>query len=140
VKVEALMTRDPAILRPESTCAEAAALMKREDCGSLPVVDDGSLVGIVTDRDIVLRAVAEKKDPERLAVSEIMTSDPVTVTPDTSAADASKLMSDNQVRRLPVVDGGRLVGILAIGQLARHESDDAAGETLKEVSQPTAKR
>jgi CBS domain-containing protein len=140
VKVEALMTRDPAILRPESTCAEAAAMMKREDCGSLPVVDDGSLVGIITDRDIVLRAVAEKKDPERLAVSEIMTSDPVTVTPDTSAADASKLMSDNQVRRLPVVEGGRLVGILAIGQLARHESDDAAGETLKEVSQPTAKR
>jgi len=134
------MTRDPAILRPESTCAEAAAVMKREDCGSLPVVDDGSLVGIVTDRDIVLRAVAEKKDPQRLAVSEIMTSDPVTVTPNTSAADASKLMSDNQVRRLPVVDGGRLVGILAIGQLARHESDDAAGETLKEVSQPTAKR
>ena len=140
MKVEALMTRDPAILRPVSTCAEAAAVMKREDCGSLPVVDDGSLVGIVTDRDIVLRAVAEKKDPQRLAVSEIMTSDPVTVTPNTSAADASKLMSDNQVRRLPVVDGGRLVGILAIGQLARHESDDAAGETLKEVSQPTAKR
>lgn len=140
MKVEELMTRDPAILQPESTVAEAAGLMKREDCGSLPVVKDGKLVGIVTDRDIVLRAVAAKKDPAQLSVSEIMSKDPVTVMPDTSAADATKLMSDKQVRRLPVVEDGRLVGILAIGQLARHESANVAGETLKEVSQPTAKR
>jgi CBS domain-containing protein len=137
VNVNELMTRDPATLRPDSTCTDAAALMKREDCGSLPVVKDGALVGIVTDRDIVLRGVAGGRDLAHLAVSEIMTADPVTVRPDTSAADASKLMSDKQVRRLPVVEGGRLVGILAIGQLARHESANAAGETLKEVSQPT---
>lgn len=136
MKVEGLMTRDPATLHPDSTCTDAASLMKREDCGSLPVVRDGTLVGIVTDRDIVIRAIAAKKDPQRVAVSEIMTKDPTTVRPDTSAADASKLMSDKQVRRLPVVDNGRLVGILVIGQLARHESDDAAGETLKDVSRP----
>jgi CBS domain-containing protein len=140
VKVEELMTRDPATLRQESTCTEAAALMKSEDCGSLPVVKDGTLVGIVTDRDIVLRAVAGKKDPTRTPVSEVMTAAPVTVTPATRAEDASKLMSEKQVRRLPVVEGGRLVGILAIGQLARRESVNAVGETLKEVSQPTAKR
>jgi CBS domain-containing protein len=140
VKVEELMTRDPATLRPDSTCSEAAVLMKREDCGSLPVVKDGRLVGIVTDRDIVVRGVAGGKDPTHLAVSEVMTSGPITIAPGMNAEEASKLMSEKQVRRLPVVDGGRLVGILAIGQLARHESTNAAGETLKEVSQPAAKR
>jgi len=140
VKVEELMTRDPATLRLESMCSEAAALMKREDCGSLPVVKDGKLVGIVTDRDIVIRGLAGGKDPTHLAVSEIMTAGPLTVAPDMKAEDASKLMSEKQVRRLPVVENGRLVGVLAIGQLARHESANAAGETLKEVSQPTAKR
>ena len=140
MKVDELMTRDPASLQPGSTVAEAAALMKRRDCGSLPVVDGGKVVGIVTDRDIVLRAVAAQKDPARVPVSEIMSTDPVTVTPDTTSAEATKLMSDRQVRRLPVVEDGRLVGLLAIGQLARHESANAAGATLKEVSQPTAKR
>ena len=140
MKVGELMTRDPATLGPESTCREAAALMKRQDCGSLPVVKDGRLVGIVTDRDIVVRGVAGGKDPAHLAVSEIMTPGPTTVSPDMKAEDASKLMSEKQVRRLPVVENGRLVGILAIGQVARHESANAAGETLKEVSQPAAKR
>ncbi|MDQ2966247.1 MAG: CBS domain-containing protein [Chloroflexota bacterium] len=140
MKVDELMTRDPATLRPESTCSEAAGLMKREDCGSLPVVKDGKLVGIVTDRDIVIRGAAGGKDLTHLSVSEIMTAGPSTVSPDMKAEDASKIMSEKQVRRLPVVENGRLVGILAIGQLARHESANAAGETLKDVSQPTAKR
>jgi CBS domain-containing protein len=140
VKVEEIMTRDPATLRPESTCSEAATVMKREDCGSLPVVKDGKLVGIVTDRDIVVRGIAGGKDPTKLVVSEVMTPGPATVTPSTTAEDASKLMSLKQVRRLPVVENGRLVGMVVIGQLARHESSGAAGETLKEVSQPSAKR
>lgn len=140
MKVEELMTRDPVTLRPESTCSEAAAIMKSEDCGSLPVVKDGKLAGIVTDRDIVIRGVAGGKDPTHLAVSEIMTTGPITIAPDMKAEDASKLMSQKQVRRLPVVENGRLVGILTLGQLARHESATAAGETLKDVSRPTAKR
>ncbi|HEY8807785.1 MAG TPA: CBS domain-containing protein [Candidatus Limnocylindria bacterium] len=140
MNVKELMTRDPATLDPDSTCTEAATLMKDKDCGSLPVVKDGKLVGIVTDRDIVLRAVAARKDPAKIAVSEIMTAAPATVGPETTAADASKLMSAKQVRRLPVVDNGRLVGLLAIGQLARHESATVAGETLKDVSQPGTKR
>jgi len=110
--------------------------MKREDCGSLPVVTDGRLVGIVTDRDLVMRGIAGGKDLAHLAVSEIMTAGPITVAPDATTDDASKLMSDKQIRRLPVVDKGRLVGMLAIGQLARHESANAAGTTWKEVSQP----
>ena len=139
MKVEELMTRDPATLRPESTCSEAAAVMKSKNCGSLPVVKDGKLVGIVTDRDIVVRGLAAGKDPKSFAVSEIMTAGPATVAPGMNAEDASKLMSEKQVRRLPVVDNGRLVGMIVIGQLARHESANAAGETLKDVSR-TAKR
>jgi CBS domain-containing protein len=134
VKVNELMTRDPATVQPGSTATEAAALMKSKDCGSLPIVEGGKVVGIVTDRDIVLRVVAGKKDPAMVKVSEIMTKDPATIGPDASAADASKLMSDKQVRRLPVVDNGKLVGMLVIGQLARHESNSAAGDTLKDVS------
>lgn len=134
MKVQELMTRQPATLRPQSTCTEAATLMKSQDCGSLPVVEDGTLVGIVTDRDIVIRALAGGKDPTHLAISEVMTKGPVSVPPDMSADDASKLMAERQVRRLPVVDKGRLVGMFVIGQLARHESASAAGETLKDVS------
>ncbi|MEA2660607.1 MAG: hypothetical protein QOH08_179 [Chloroflexota bacterium] len=139
MKVAELMTREPATLRPESTCADAAVLMMREDRGSLPVLKDGKLVGIVTDRDIVVRGIAGGKDPARLAVSEVMTAGPASIGPDATAEDASKLMSAKQVRRLPVVENGRLVGVLAIGQVARHESASAAGATLKDVSQP-AKR
>ncbi len=134
MKVNELMTHDPATVQPGSTATEAAALMKSKDCGSLPIVEGGRLVGIVTDRDIVLRVVAAKKDPATLKISEIMTKDPATIGPEATAADASKLMSDKQVRRLPVVENGKLVGMLVIGQLARHESTSAAGDTLKDVS------
>lgn len=134
MKVNELMTRDPATVQPGSTATEAAALMKSKDCGSLPIAEGGKLVGIVTDRDIVLRVVAAKKDPAMVKVSEIMTKDPATIGPEATAADASKLMSEKQVRRLPVVENGKLVGMLVIGQLARHESNSAAGDTLKDVS------
>ena len=136
--VAELMTRDPATVSPESTCGDAAALMKREDCGSLPVVGAGKLAGIVTDRDIVIRVVAAGKDPKHVAVSEVMTADPLTVRPDATAEHAARLMAEKQVRRLPVTDNGRLVGLLVIGQLARHESTATAGETLKDVSRPVA--
>ena len=134
MKVNELMTRDPATVQPGSTATEAAALMKSKDCGSLPIVEGGKVVGIVTDRDIVLRVVAAKKDPATVKISEIMTKGPATIGPEATAADASKLMSDKQVRRLPVVENGKLVGMLVIGQLARHESNSAAGDTLKDVS------
>jgi len=133
--VDRIMTREPAVLEPSSTCGEAATLMKQEDCGSLPVVDGGRLVGIITDRDIVVRAVAAGKDPKTLRVSEIMTADPITIGPDTSIDEASRLMAERQVRRLPVVADGRLVGIVVLAQLARSEDDGLTGETLKEVSE-----
>ena len=137
MKVKELMTADPATLAPDATLGEAATLMKQEDCGSIPIVQDGRLVGIVTDRDIVIRAIAAGKDPRSTRISEVMSADPVTVRSDDDAKEAERLMAERQIRRLPVCDDGKLAGILVIGQLARRERDDErVGETLKEISEP----
>lgn len=132
-----VMTKDPSTLGPEATLGEAATLMRQEDCGSIPIVDGGRLIGIVTDRDIVIRAVAAGKDARNTKVSEVMSADPVCITPDTDVDEAAKVMADRQIRRLPVVEDGKLAGILVIGQIARRETDEQqTGETLKEISQP----
>jgi CBS domain-containing protein len=137
MKAKEVMTTDPATLGPEATLGEAATLMRQEDCGSIPIVDGGRLVGIVTDRDIVIRAVATGKDPRSTKVSEVMSADPVCISPDTDVAEAASVMADRQIRRLPVVEDGKLAGILVIGQIARREPDEQqTGETLKEISQP----
>jgi CBS domain-containing protein len=135
------MTADPATLGPGATLGEVATLMKQEDCGSIPIVEDGRLLGIVTDRDIVIRAIAAGKDPRSTRVSEVMSADPVTIRSEDDAKEAEKLMADRQIRRLPVCDDGRLAGILVIGQLARREPDEEkVGETLKEISEPKSGR
>jgi CBS domain-containing protein len=136
MNVKDLMTPRPTVVRPEDTASQAATLMKQNDCGAIPVVaDGGKLVGIVTDRDIVLRAVAAGKDPRSTPVSAVMTADPVTLSPDSSADAAEKLMADRQVRRLPVVEGGHLVGILVTAQLARRGDAREVGETIKGISE-----
>ena len=140
MKVKELMTQDPATLGPNATIGEAATLMKQEDCGSIPIVDDGRLVGIVTDRDIVVRAIAAGKEPKRTRISEIMSADPITVRPDDSVNDAEQAMRERQVRRLPVVEDGRLVGIIVTAQLARNESERETGETIKDISEPASGR
>jgi CBS domain-containing protein len=137
MKAKDVMTKDPVTLGPQATLGEAATLMRQEDCGSIPIVDGGRLVGIVTDRDIVVRAVAAGKDARTTAVSEVMSADPVCISPDTDVDEAAKVMADRQIRRLPVVEDGKLAGILVIGQIARREPDEQqTGETLKEISQP----
>ncbi len=138
MKVSELMTRDPVTVRADTTCAEAALRMKQEDCGSLPVIEGGRLVGIVTDRDIVIRAVAAGKDPKTCRVSEVMSADPLTVSPDDDVAAALKVMAERQVRRLPVVKDAKLVGILVTAQIARAESERRTGETIKEISEPAS--
>lgn len=141
MKVKDIMTKDPACVGPDATLGEIATLMKQEDCGSIPIVQGNKLVGIVTDRDIVVRAIAAGKDPKTAKVSEIMSADPICVAPDDDVREAQKIMADRQVRRLPVVEDGRLCGIVVIGQIARREHDEEkVGEVLEEISQPSSGR
>ncbi len=140
MKVRDLMTSEPTTVGPDDAVAEAATHMREEDCGSIPVTKDAKLVGIITDRDITVRCVAAGADPKTQKVSEIMSADPITVTPDTDADEAARMMAEFQVRRLPVVDDGRLVGILVTAQLARRESTKNVGSTIKEISEPASGR
>ena len=140
MKVKDIMTQDPATLGPDATLGESAMLMKQEDCGSIPIVEDGRLVGIVTDRDIVVRAIAVGKDPKKTRISEVMSADPITVSADDDVEAAERIMRERQVRRLPVVEDGKLVGILVTAQLARNESEREMGEMIKEISEPATGR
>jgi CBS domain-containing protein len=140
MKVRELMTKQPTTVQPDATLGQVATLMKQEDCGSIPVVEGGRLVGIVTDRDIVVRGVAAGKDPKTQRVSEIMSADPVAIGPNDDLSDAENIMGDRQIRRLPVVEDGKLVGILVTAQIARAGSERTTGETLKEISEPTSGR
>ncbi|HEV8670339.1 MAG TPA: CBS domain-containing protein [Candidatus Limnocylindria bacterium] len=141
MKVKDLMTLSPTVTRPEDTVAQVATLMKQEDCGAIPVVtSDGKLVGIVTDRDIVVRVVAAGKDPRNTPVSAAMSADPVTLSSSSSVDEAEKVMADRQVRRLPVVEDGHLVGILVTAHLARRGDVREVGETIKEISEPKSGR
>jgi CBS domain-containing protein len=114
---------------------EVAVKMKELDVGAIPIVDQDHLMGMITDRDIVIRGVAEKH-PGSTKVEEIMSKTLVTVSPDTSSKDAAKLMADHQIRRLPVVENGRLVGIVSLGDFAiRQLTDDQAKQALTEISE-----
>jgi CBS domain-containing protein len=140
MNVRELMTTAPVTVEPDATLGAVATLMKQEDCGSIPVVQGGRLVGIVTDRDIVIRGVASGADPKTQRVSTVMSADPVTIGPDADLADAEKLMADRQIRRLPVVEKGKLVGIIVTAQIARAGDQRKVGETLKEISEPKSGR
>jgi CBS domain-containing protein len=115
---------------------EVALKMKELNVGAIPIVDQDKLVGMITDRDIVVRGVAEKH-PGSSKVEEIMSNNLVTVSKDTSSREAAKLMAENQIRRLPVVEGDRLVGIVSLGDFAIRElTDDQAKQALTDISEP----
>ncbi|MGG1398258.1 CBS domain-containing protein [Bacillus salipaludis] len=114
---------------------EVAVKMKELNVGAIPIVDNDKLVGMITDRDIVLRCVAEKH-PASSKVEDIMSSDLITVSPDASSREAAKLMAEHQIRRLPVVEGDKLVGIVSLGDFAiRDLTDDQAKQALTEISE-----
>jgi CBS domain-containing protein len=121
---------------PTDSLADAAQLMKQEDVGSLPVVEGGRLIGIVTDRDIVVRAIAERVDPQSVRVAEVASHEVVTVESEQDLDEALNLMARHRVRRLPVVQEGKLVGVLAQADIAIEVDDKKAGEMLEEISQP----
>ena len=132
------MTPNVRSAAPTDSLADAAQMMKEEDVGSLPVVEDGRLIGIVTDRDIVVRAVAERVDPQSINVGDAASHDLVTVEPEQDLDEALALMARHRVRRLPVVEDGRLVGMLAQADVALEAKDKDAGGMLEEISQPTS--
>ena len=130
-----IMTKNVRTASPEMSVRDAAALMREGDMGAVPVVDAGKLIGIVTDRDIVVRVVAEGKHSATL-VTEAMTRDLFTVTPDDFVFEAVRLMGDKQVRRVPVInEAGELAGIIAMADVALETEDERAiAETLEEIS------
>jgi CBS domain-containing protein len=135
-KISEVMSRNPRAIEADKPVAEAAKLMKDEDVGLAPIVEGGRLVGTLTDRDIVTRVVAEGKDPNRVPVREVASTDLVTVDPDQNLDEALSLMARNQVRRLPVVEeDGRLVGVLAQADVAREAKDKQTGELVEQISQ-----
>ncbi len=135
MKISDVMTPNPKTVQPGDDIQVAARIMRDEDAGSVPVVEDGRIVGIVTDRDIVIRAVADGDFD--CTVEDIQSDDVVCATADMSTAAGAELMSEHQVRRLPVVDADdRVVGIVSIGDLAVKEGRDArTGETLENISE-----
>jgi CBS domain-containing protein len=142
MQVRELMNPNVVTVEPESSAALAARLLSRHNIGSLPVCgSDRHLKGMVTDRDIVLRCVAAEEDPAQTPVREIMTRRPASAEPEMACHQAAELMARCQVRRLPVVEGGKLVGIVSLGDLARrHELDMEAAQALSEISENVIRR
>ena len=135
MKIRDVMTPNPRTVSPDDTVQEAARIMQAEDTGAIPVVNDGHVLAVVTDRDIVVRVVAEG-GPLSTPVRNVASHDVVCATPDMSTREANDLMSEHQIRRLPVVENDRLVGIVSIGDLAVKEGKDSRiGDTLQNISE-----
>ena len=133
--VRDIMSTDVQYCTPLDNMYEVAVKMREFNVGAIPIVDQGHLVGMITDRDLVVRGIAEKH-PGSTAVTEVMSRELVTVSPDDSVQKAADIMARHQIRRLPVVEGGRLVGIVALGDLATNRySDESAGRALSEISE-----
>jgi CBS domain-containing protein len=135
MKVREIMTPDVRVASPRDTLQEAAQMMVELDCGILPVGDDDRLVGMLSDRDITVRAVAQGKAPDTTKVGEVMSHDIKFIYDDETLEDVSRNMSDLKIRRLPVLNRKkRLVGIVSLGDLSQAAKDNA-GKALKEVSE-----
>ena len=135
MKIRDVMTPNPRTVSPDDTIQTAARVMQVEDTGAVPVVEGGRVLAVVTDRDIVVRLVAEG-GAASTPVRHVATREVVCVTPEMSTREASDLMSEHQIRRLPVVEGDRLVGIVSLGDLAVKEGKDSRiGDTLQNISE-----
>jgi CBS domain-containing protein len=130
-----LMTRGPRTIDTAGSAVDAARMMRDEDVGLIPIVESDHLVGTVTDRDIAVRLVAEGKSPEKTRVADIASRELVTIDPDQDVDEALRLMAKHQVRRLPVVEeDGKLVGILAQADIAKHVSAAQTGDVVEKIS------
>lgn len=139
MKIKEIMTKNVATLNGNDTVEHAAELMKEHDVGSIPVCNEDKIIGIVTDRDIAIRSVAEGENTEKQTVRDIMSSSPVVGNPDMDVHDAARLMADKQIRRLPVVENNHIIGIVALGDLAvQPKLTDNAGTALGSISEPSS--
>jgi CBS domain-containing protein len=142
MQVKEIMRKDPQCCTPETTLAEVAKMMKECDCGAIPVVSDSRTkkpVGIITDRDITIRAVTENRKPAQTKVGDCMTGSIITISPEASLKECARIMEKNQLRRLVVVDrSGQCRGIVVQAQLVKNAPKEMAGELLKEISEPTS--
>ena len=129
------MTARPRTLPPDATAHDAARLMRDEAVGSLPIVEGGRLVGLVTDRDIIVRTVSEGRDVKTTTVNDVASKNLVTVAPDEDLERALQLMAKHQVRRIPVVEGDRVVGIVARADVARAADEEKTGEVVQQISE-----
>lgn len=138
MKISDVMTKTVASLNAEDTIKRAAELMKEHNIGSIPVCRDEKVVGIITDRDIAVRTVADGKNSLEQKVKDVMSSNPVVGKPEMDIHDAARIMSERQIRRLPIVENNNLVGIVALGDLAvENILVDDAGRALSEISSPS---
>ena len=138
MKIKDIMTDTVAFVSPDTTVVETAQLMQKHDIGAMPVCEGQNIIGIVTDRDIVVRNVAHNKDPKTTPVRDVKTSQVKTVSPDTGLSQAATLMSQGQVRRLPVVENNHLVGMVSLGDLATQAKYDVElARTLGDISSPS---
>jgi CBS domain-containing protein len=130
------MTENPSSIDASASVVEAARLMREGNVGSLPITDDGKLVGMITDRDITTTVVAEGADPKATSVGDVGSRDLVSVEADKGLEEARQLMAGHQVRRLPVVENGGLVGIVAQADIALSDNEEKTGELVEAISKP----
>ena len=138
MKLKDIMTKDVIIVHPEDTLQAAAKKMRDYDIGFLPVYEGRELVGVLSDRDIVVRATAENRDPTTLITRDLMTSPAVCCFEDQDVEDAARVMNQNQIRRLVILKraDNDLAGVISLGDLALHVNGDVPAEVLQSVSEP----
>jgi CBS domain-containing protein len=138
LKVKDIMTDELAVISPDATVIEAAQLMQKHDVGAVPVCEGSNIVGLVTDRDIVVRNIAHGKDPNHTPVRDVMTTEVKSISPETNISQAAGIMATQQIRRLPVIEDDRLVGMVSLGDLAtKAKFDVEVSTTLGEISIPS---
>ena len=139
MNIRDVMTPNPKTVSPDDSIESAARIMRDEDTGAVPVVQNGRPIGMVTDRDIVIRGVADGTAAR--SVRDVATERLVSISPDASTSEATELMSEHQIRRLPVVENDRLVGIVSLGDLAVKDAKDRrTGDTLQSISEGVKER
>jgi CBS domain-containing protein len=138
MKLKEIMTSDVEVLHPNDTLQIAARKMRERDIGFLPVVDGDELIGVLTDRDLVMRALATGMQPQAMVGREMLTAPPICVYDDQGVDEASRLMRENQIRRLVILGrgDGRITGVVSLGDLAINADKTTSGEVLQYVSEP----